>query len=202
MFSFSNYFRFHSKEIESPSTDHLDLLQHWLDNQLNQLRCQTRQCSSIMKRKSNRSSKIENYSTDDELNQVHDNRYPISNTKSLKRPSNHIRHRLLRKNSYLIRHESLKHKNQPLLFEKHYLRNLLKRTDSSSMPHSDLSDISSSRPDNLSESVLSNLESEYDNMCTKDSNTTTILKNSQIITDDDSDDPTTFATIIDRRHYS
>ena len=66
------------------------------------------------------------------------------------------------------------------------------RTDSSSMPRSDLSDISSSRPDNLSESVISNLESEYDNIYTQP--TTTMMSNSQILTDDD--DETTLATTI------
>jgi len=61
------------------------------------------------------------------------------------------------------------------------------------MPHSDISDIDSSRPDHLSESVLSNLESEYDNMHTHGLKT-----NSQIITDDDSEDETTLATTINR----
>jgi hypothetical protein len=66
------------------------------------------------------------------------------------------------------------------------------------MPRSDLSDISSSRPDNLSESVMSNLESEYDNIYTQPMNsngTTTIMSNSQILSDDD-DDETTLATTI------
>lgn len=65
------------------------------------------------------------------------------------------------------------------------------------MPRSDLSDISSSRPDNLSESVISNLESEYDNIYTqpKNSNATTTMSNSQILSDDD-DDETTLATSV------
>ena len=68
------------------------------------------------------------------------------------------------------------------------------------MPRSDLSDISSSRPDNLSESVISNLESEYDNIYTQThhGNTpVTIMSNSQILSDDDDDDDeTTLATTI------
>jgi Ca2+-binding EF-hand superfamily protein len=67
------------------------------------------------------------------------------------------------------------------------------------MPRSDLSDISSSRPDNLSESVISNLESEYDNIYTQPINlntTTTIMSNSQILSDDEDDDETTLATTI------
>jgi hypothetical protein len=73
------------------------------------------------------------------------------------------------------------------------------------MAHSNLSDISSSRPDNLSESVLSQLGSEYDNMCTQGLNsnrTTTIISNSQIITDEsDSDEETTLATTINRCYF-
>jgi hypothetical protein len=82
------------------------------------------------------------------------------------------------------------------------MKKLPHRTDSSSMPRSDLSDISSSRPDNLSESVMSNLESEYDNIYTQpiNSNTTaTTMSNSQILSDgvdDDDDDETTLATTI------
>ncbi len=68
------------------------------------------------------------------------------------------------------------------------------------MPRSDLSDLESSRPDNLSESVLSNLESEYDNMYSN--KPTTIRSNSQIITDDnDSDEETTLATTINRCYF-
>jgi hypothetical protein len=75
------------------------------------------------------------------------------------------------------------------------------------MPRSDISDMESSRPDNLSESVLSNLESEYDNMYAHDLNSnktkTTIRSNSQIITDEDdeSDDETTLATTINRCYF-
>jgi len=69
------------------------------------------------------------------------------------------------------------------------------------MPRSDVSDISSSRPDNLSESVVSNLESEYDNIYTQpitSNTTTTVMSNSQILSDDDDDDDdeTTLATTI------
>jgi hypothetical protein len=68
------------------------------------------------------------------------------------------------------------------------------------MPRSDVSDISSSRPDNLSESVMSNLESEYDNMYIQPINsntTTTNMSNSQVLSDDnDDDDETTLATTI------
>jgi hypothetical protein len=94
----------------------------------------------------------------------------------------------------------LKHRNRPLVFENNYLKKPLKQTDSTSMPRSDLSDLESSRPDNLSESVLSNLESEYDNMYSN--KPTTIRSNSQIITDDnDSDEETTLATTINRCYF-
>jgi hypothetical protein len=69
------------------------------------------------------------------------------------------------------------------------------------MPRSDISDMESSRPDNLSESVL------YDNMYAHDLNSnktkTTIRSNSQIITDEDdeSDDETTLATTINRCYF-
>jgi len=99
----------------------------------------------------------------------------------------------------------LKHRNRPLVFENNYLKKPLKQTDSTSMPRSDLSDFESSRPDNLSESVLSNLESEYDNMHGHGFNSnkpTTIRSNSQIITDDnDSDEETTLATTINRCYF-
>lgn len=70
------------------------------------------------------------------------------------------------------------------------------------MPRSDLSDISSSRPDNLSESVISNLESEYDNIYTEPINsksTVPMMSTSQILSDDDDDDDddeTTMATTV------
>ena len=74
------------------------------------------------------------------------------------------------------------------------------------MPRSDLSDLESSRPDNLSESVVSNLESEYDNMGGNSSNPhkmTTVANrsSSQIITDEESDDETTMATTINRCYF-
>jgi len=99
----------------------------------------------------------------------------------------------------------LKCRNRPLVFENNYLKKPPKQTDSTSMPRSDLSDLESSRPDNLSESVLSNLESEYDNMYGHGFNSnkpTTIRSNSQIITDDnDSDEETTLATTINRCYF-
>lgn len=111
----------------------------------------------------------------------------------------------MKKNSNLIRHESLKNRNRPLLYEnlhaqtKNSMKPITHRTDSASMPRSDLSDMSSSRPDNLSESVISNLESEYDNIYTQSSQgnlPTTTMTNSQILSDDDDDDETTLATTI------
>lgn len=132
------------------------------------------------------------------------------NTKSTKRPYNHIRYKPLRKSSaQLIRHESLKYRNRPLLFENNHLKKKFsKRNDSTSMPRSDISDMESSRPDNLSEGVLSNLESEYDNMYAHGLNSvkkTTVRNSSQIITDDDddeeSDDETTLATTINRCYF-
>ena len=60
--------------------------------------------------------------------------------------------------------------------------------------------MSSSRPDNLSESVISNLESEYDNIYTQTHQgdaPVTMMSNSQILSDDDDDDDeTTLATTI------
>jgi hypothetical protein len=199
-------FRFHSKEPQSSSICHHDFLQHWLEDQLNQFRCQIKQTPPIIKRKSNRFSTIDIDSTDDESDTIHENTFPILNTKSTKRPYHHIRYKPLRKTTHLIRHESLKHRNRPLLFENNYSKKLPQQTDSTSMPRSDLSDVESLRPDNLSESVLSNLESEYDNMHANDLNsnrtTTTIRSNSQIITDaDDSDDETTLATTINRCYF-
>jgi len=160
---------------------------------------------------------IKNDSTDDESDTVSENTFTAltNQSKSLssnKRSYNHVRYKPLRKNLNLIRHESLKYRNKPLLYENNsqvnktflnyqlnHNQKLPYRTDSSSMPRSDLSDISSSRPDNLSESVISNLESEYDNIYTQpiNSNTTaTIMSNSQILSDDDDDDETTLATTI------
>ncbi len=203
---------------------HTDLLQRWLEDQLNLFRYQVKQTPPLSTRKTNRLSNnivIPTDSTDDESDTVSENTFtavtnqskPVS---SNKRPYNHVRYKPLRKNSsqtsHLIRHESLKHRNRPLSFERHpqlnknflnYPTNPMKklphRTDSSSMPRSDFSDISSSRPDNLSESVMSNLESEYDNIYTQPMNsnaTTTIMSNSQILSDEDDDDETTLATTI------
>lgn len=169
-----------------------------------------------MTRKTNRLSAnivLKNDSTDDDSDTVSEHTFTVltnqsKSNSSNKRPYNHVRYKPLRKNLNLIRHESLKYRNRPLIFENNsqfkyqsnQLKNFPRRTDSSSMPRSDLSDISSSRPDNLSESVISNLESEYDNIYTQPINsntTTTIMSNSQILTDDDDDDDeTTLATTI------
>ncbi|CAF3406360.1 unnamed protein product [Rotaria sp. Silwood1] len=204
--SYNNLSKFHSKEAQSPSRYHRDFLQNWLEDQLNQFRGQTKQIPTLLTRKSNRFSNIKNDSTDDESDTIQDNTYPILHTKSTKHSHNHIRYKSVRKTSNLIRHESLKHRNIPLSFENNFLKQLPKRrTDSSSIPHSDLSDISSLQLDNISQSILSNIESDYDNMCTEGVNsnptTTTIIMNSQIITDDESDDQTTLATTINRHYF-
>jgi hypothetical protein len=198
---------------------HSDLLQRWLEDQLNLFRHQVKQTPPLSTRKSNRFSTniaLKNDSTDDESDTISENTFtaltnqskPISSTK---RPYNHVRYKPLRKNSsHLIRHESLKYRNKPLIFDNNphlsktlhnyqsnHIKKLPHRTDSSSMPRSDFSDISSSRPDNLSESVISNLESEYDNIYPQP--TTTIMSNSQILSDDDDDDTTLTTTIASTR---
>jgi hypothetical protein len=213
---------------------HNDLLQRWLEDQLNLFRYQVKQTPPISTKKTNRFSNsivVKNETTDDESDTVSENTFTIltnqsnSQSKSIssnKRSYNHVRYKPLRKNSaqtsHLIRHESLKHRNRPLLFDDnpqlnkafynyrlHHVKKIPQRTDSSSMPRSDLSDISSSRPDNLSESVISNLESEYDNIYTtqpKNSNTTTIMSNSQILSDDDENTlATTIATPANRCYF-
>lgn len=172
---------------------------------------------------------LKNVSTDDESDTASENKFaalksqPHSQSKvrpSTKRAYEHVRYKSLRKNpaqtSHLIRHESLKHRNRPLLFDhtaqlsralgKNHGRHVKKparRVDSSSMPRSDLSDISSSRADNLSESVISNLESEYDNIYAQPTNahtSATIMTNSQLLSDDeeedDDDDETTLAAAV------
>ncbi|CAF2494522.1 unnamed protein product [Rotaria sp. Silwood2] len=219
--------KYRPKQIQSPTIIHSDLLQRWLEDQLNLFRYQVKQTPPLSTKKNNRFSNnivMKNDSTDDESDTVSEHTFTAltnqSNSQSKpvssnKRPYNHVRYKPLRKNSTpasnLIRHESLKYRNRPLSFENNprlnktsynYQSNHIKkpphRTDSSSMPRSDLSDISSSRPDNLSESVISNLESEYDNIYTQPINlntTTTIMTNSQILSDDD-DDETTLATTI------
>ena len=194
------HLRFQSKDNESPSISQLDLLQQWLDNQLDQFHHRIQPTSSSLIKKSNRFSRMNNNSTDDESDTVRESTYPISNSKSTKRSTNYKRYRSMRRNTNLVRHESLKFRNRPLGLDKNSLAMLKKRTDSSSIPHSDLSDLSSSRPDHLSESILSNHGSEYDNMYTQDLNFNRIpaKNNSQILTDDDSDDQTTLATAIYR----
>lgn len=203
--------RYLSKQIEPPTVIQSDLLQRWLEDQLNLFRHQSKQTPGILTKKTNRLS-ANMISSDDESDTVSENTFTngTNQIKSNKRPYNHVRYKPLRKNSSLIRHESLKYRNKPLLldnnshykFQSNNLKKLPHRTDSSSMPRSDASDISSSRPDNLSESVISNLESEYDNIYTQPINsntTTTIMSNSQILSDendDDDDDDTTLATTI------
>lgn len=214
--------------MESPPLVHSDLLQRWLEDQLNLFQHQIKHTPPVSARRSNRLSAnihIGNDSTDDESDTVSENTFPSALTNQSKshspnkRPYNHVRYKPLRRNAnqtaHLIRHESLKYRNRPLSIENNsqinqtylnyssnQMKKLPRRTDSSSMPRSDLSDISSSRPDNLSESVMSNLESEYDNIYTQPSNinttatTTTIMNNSQILSEDDDDDETTLATTI------
>lgn len=208
------------------------MLQRWLEDQLNLFRHQIKKTPPLSARKTNRlpTNVMRNDdSTDEESDTVSENTFtPLtnqskSNSTNPKRPYNHVRYRPLRKNgnqtttSHLVRHESLKHRNRPLSYEhmnapiSQTLLNYPKisnkkvphRTDSASMPRSDLSDISSSRPDNLSESVISNLESEYDNIFTQSNHPnlpTTMMSNSQILSDeeedDDDDDETTLATTI------
>ncbi|CAF1388591.1 unnamed protein product [Adineta ricciae] len=220
--------KFVPKDVQSPSSTHGDLLQRWLEDQLTLFRHQVKQTPPSSTRRNKRYSTnivLRNESTDDDSDTVSENTFsalkngsnaPSKPRSSAKRSYDHVRYKSLRKNSaqtsHLIRHESLKHRNRPLLFDptsqfnkvigNHHTNPLKKpprRVDSSSMPRSDLSDISSSRADNLSESVISNLESEYDNIYIqpKNSNTTTIMTNSQILSDeDDDDDETTLATTI------
>jgi len=217
-------------QSHSPTLVHSDLLQRWLEDQLNMFRCQVQQTPPVANRKANRFSTnviLRHESTDDESDTISENTFttrtnpnhPVSKSSSVsKRPYNHVRYKPLRRSSintsHLVRHESLKYRNRPLLLDKnptfpksgHHsypskpLKNYPRRTDSSSMPRSDLSDISSSRPDNLSESVISNLESEYDNIYTQTHHgdtPVTIMSNSQILSDDDDDDDeTTLATTI------
>jgi hypothetical protein len=206
-------------------------LQRWLEDQLNLFRCQVKQTPPLSTRKTNRFSTnviLKTDSTDDESDTISENTFttrtnqsnPLSKSASGgKRAHTHVRYKPMRKSSanasHLIRHESLKYRNRPLVFDTHsslgkafhpYQSNHLKkyphRTDSSSMPRSDLSDISSSRPDNLSESVISNLESEYDNIYTEPINSKTtvpMMSTSQILSeddDDDDDDETTLATTV------
>ena len=216
---------------QSPRINHSDLLQRWLEDQLHLFQYQIKQTPSLSKRKTNRFSNnivLKDVSADDDdSDTISENTFitltnrsnlQVKSTTSNKRSYNHVRYKPLRKNSTqtsnLIRHESLKHRNRPLLYENNsqlnktmynYQSNSIKkcphRTDSASMPRSDLSDLSSSRPDNLSESIISNLESEYDNIYTQPihSNTTiTLMSNSQILSDDEDDDETTLATTKDR----
>lgn len=112
---------------------HSDLLQRWLEDQLNLFRYQVKQTPSISTRKSNRYSiniAMNNDSTDDESDTVSENTFTVltnqtnpqsKSISSNKRSYNHVRYKPLRKNStqtsHLIRHESLKHRNRPLLFE-------------------------------------------------------------------------------------
>jgi hypothetical protein len=240
MFDRVVFHRYVSRQTQSPTQIHSDLLQRWLEDQLNLFRTQVKQTPPLSTRKSNRFSAnviLKSDSTDEESTTIDEHTFsnrtnqlnaPVSRSLSVtKRPYNHVRYKPLRKTStntsHLIRHESLKYRNRPLLFDQsqssakispRYTSNHFKRypqrTDSSSMPRSDVSDISSSRPDNLSESVISNLESEYDNIYTEpiNSNTAiTIMSNSQILSDDDKDvddddddddddDETTLATTI------
>ncbi|UJR28686.1 hypothetical protein I4U23_009915 [Adineta vaga] len=222
--------KFLPKETQLSSTAQSDLLQRWLEDQLTLFRHQVKQTPPSSARKNKRFSThviIQNDSTDDESETINENTFnaitngsnlPLKPRSSTKRSYDHVRYKSLRKNptqttSHLIRHESLKHRNRPLLFEhtsqfnkvtgNHHINHMKKpsrRTDSASMPRSDLSDISSSRADNLSESVISNLESEYDNIYTQPQNSNTtpsIMTNSQILSDDDDDDDeTTLATTI------
>ncbi|CAF2205902.1 unnamed protein product [Rotaria magnacalcarata] len=219
--------KYRSKQTESPTVIHSDLLQRWLEDQLNLFQYQVKQTppppqTKRMNRLSH-NAVLKNDSTDDESDTVSENTFTAlatqSNSQSKsapsnKRPYNHVRYKPLRKNSTqtsnLIRHESLKYRNRPLSFgnspqsnrtsynhQSHNVKKPPNRAESSSMPRSDLSDICSSRPDNLSESVMSNLESEYDNIYTQPINSNgaiTIMSNSQILSDDD--DETTLATTI------
>jgi len=208
-------------------------LQRWLDDQLNLFRHQVKQTPPLTTKKLHRFSAVcGDDSDDDESDTVSENTFTVLTNKpnqqqadgtvpSIKRPYNHVRYKPLRKTSnaatvHLVRHESLKNRNKPLLFSQtsklnHYRPSIhnnnnnslpkgtkTTRTDTSSMPRSDLSDISSSRPDNLSESVISNLESEYDNIYTQpitaNNTTTTIMSNSQILSDDDDDDEPTITS--------
>jgi len=202
--SYNNLSKYISHSKEPSSTYHADFLQRWLDDQLNQFRSQIKQTPPIIPKKFNRYSTVDIDSTDDESDTIHENTFPILNSKSNKRSHNHIRYKPLRKTSHLIRHESLKCRNRPLLFENNQLQKYPQRTDSTSMPRSDISDLESSRPENLSESVLSNLGSEYDNMHAHGSNSKKTIppkkNNSQILTDE-SDDETTLATTINRCYF-
>ena len=178
------FFRPPSKEIY-----HLDFLQRWLEDQLTQFCTQIKQTPPVLKKKLQRfSGGIENDSSEDELEIIHDQTYPIvSQKKFIKRPS------------HLNRHQSLKNQNRPLLFDNTHRRqrkSFSRRTDSTSMPRSELSsDLQSSRPENLSESLLSNLGSEYDNMSAQDPS------NLKANSDDDDDEPTLTSTTNHPRCY-
>lgn len=202
--SYNNLSKYVSHSKESSSTYHADFLQRWLDDQLNQFRSHIKQTPPIIPKKFNRYSNIDIDSTDDESDTIHENTFPILNPKPKKRSYNHIRYKPLQKTSHLIRHESLKYRNRPLLFENNQLQKYSQRTDSTSMPRSDISDLESSRPENLSQSVLSNLGSEYDNMYANSSNSKKTIptkkSNSQILSDE-SDDDTTLATTINRCYF-
>ncbi|CAF1592457.1 unnamed protein product [Adineta ricciae] len=205
--SYNNLTNLQSKQRQYPALFHPDLLQRWLEDQLNQFRCHVKQTPPLLPKKIQQYSTTENDSTDNESDTLHENTFPILNTKSKKRPYHHIRYKTLRKANQLVRHESLNDRNRPLQYENNNpKRKLPKRTDSSSIPASDQSDIASSRPDYLSEGVLSNLESEYDNMYTQTrhaSKSDNNRNNSQIITDqdDESEDETTMATTINRCYF-
>ncbi|UJR20868.1 hypothetical protein I4U23_023977 [Adineta vaga] len=206
--SYNNLSNLQSKPTRSPTFCHPDLLQRWLEDQLNQFRSHVKQTPPLLPKKSQQYSTTENDSTDNESDTLHENTFPILNSKSKKRPYHHIRYKTLRKTSQLVRHESLNDRNRPLQNDSIVPKKKFpKRTDSSSIPASDQSDIASSRPDYLSEGVLSNMESEYDNMYAQSSHgshqSAKIKSNSQIITDqdDESEDETTMATTINRCYF-
>ncbi|CAF1131625.1 unnamed protein product [Adineta steineri] len=211
--SYNNLSNIRSKQRRPPTLCHPDLLQRWLEDQLNQFRSHIKQTPPPLTKKFHQYTTTENDSSDNESDTLHENTFPILNTKSKKRPYNHIRYKSLRKNTQLVRHESLNDRNRSVINENNPPKNKFpKRTDSSSIPASDQSDVSSSRPDHLSEGVLSNFESEYDNMYTQNLNSnekTKIVNKSQIITDNDddnidnndSDDETTLATTINRCYF-
>ena len=168
-----------------------------MEDQLNQFRSQIKRTPPLISKKSPRFSTIDNDSTDDESDTVEEKTYPIFNNKSTKRSFNHVRSKPLGKNSHLIRHQSLKCQNRPLLFEKRP-----PRTDSTSMPRSEISsDLQSSRPDNLSSSALSNLGSEYDNMGENDTTSKQTIQSHSLVRTDESDDETTLAATIDRCYF-
>ena len=170
----------------SPLRLHADLLQQWLEDQLQIFHSDIQQTSSSPPPVAKQPHRYQ--STDDESDTMQETRLTnVAVLPSTRRPVRHVRCQ----SSDLVRHESLKHRNRPLLHDR---KQVCPRTASSSIPRSDLSGQSLSRPNHPSEEVLSNPGSEYDNMRTdraSSKRTTRVnCRYSQISTDEDDEDET------------